>query len=349
MAINFDLLISGCNTRCRHCYVNGGPGPMMPAELALLCIEKLDTLAALLPCETSFTMDNEPMNHPEIETIIRSAASTQHIPHYHHGMTSGIALLNRKDRDAVLQAYMDCGYRDFGITIHGNAAHHDEIVRRDGAYQASVDVAEYIKSRGATVGLSLMFNRFFPEDADGIDSLITRLQPSWIFFAVPNFTPHVHMAEFEPYRGTLEMLNQLRPQLDRWRWPEEMRQEVCTPGMLRERIEGGLEIAELFRQPQDELYLTVHPDGNLYVGNTGAETECLGNMRTLDIRETALRISELPGNRDYTAFYDIDRLPGREKLLRALEQLPQDLAYSDTASAIYRILAAMNVPTKIIR
>ena len=156
MAINFDLLISGCNTRCRHCYVNGGPGPMMPAELALLCIEKLDTLAALLPCETSFTMDNEPMNHPEIETIIRSAASTQHIPHYHHGMTSGIALLNRKDRDAVLQAYMDCGYRDFGITIHGNAAHHDEIVRRDGAYQASVDVAEYIKSRGATVGLSLM-------------------------------------------------------------------------------------------------------------------------------------------------------------------------------------------------
>ena len=48
MAINFDLLISGCNTRCRHCYVNGGPGPMMPAELALLCIEKLDTLAALL-------------------------------------------------------------------------------------------------------------------------------------------------------------------------------------------------------------------------------------------------------------------------------------------------------------
>ena len=39
----------------------------------------------------------------------------------------------------------------------------------------------------------------------------------------------------------------------------------------------------------------------------------------------------------------------REELLRALEQLPQDLAYSDTASAIYRILAAMDVPTKIIR
>ena len=348
MSINFDLLIAGCNTRCRHCYVNGGPGPMMPAELALLCIEKLDTLAALLPCESSFTMDNEPMNHPEIATIIRSASATQHIPHYHHGMTSGIALMNRKDRDAVLQAYMDCGYRDFGITLHGNAAHHDEIVRREGAYRASVDTAEYIKSHGTTVGVSLMFNRFFPEDAEELDNLITKLQPDWLFFAVTNFTPHAHMAEFEPYRGTLEMLNQIRPQLEYWRWPEEMRQEVCTPGMLRERIEGGLDIAELFRHPQDELYLTVHPDGNLFVGNTGVETECLGNMRTLDIRETALRISELPGNRDYTAFYDIDRLPGREDLLRALEELPRDLVYSDTASAIYRVLAAMGVQTKII-
>jgi hypothetical protein len=194
-----------------------------------------------------------------------------------------------------------------------------------------------------------MFNRFFPEDAEELDNLITKLQPDWIFFAVTNFTPHAHMAEFEPYRGTLEMLNQIRPQLECWRWPEEMRQEVCTPGMLRERIEGGLDIAELFRQPQDELYLTVHPDGNLFVGNTGVETECLGNMRTLDIRETALRISELPGNRDYTAFYDIDRLPGREGLLRALEELPRDLAYSDTASAIYRVLAAMGIQTKIIR
>ena len=128
-----------------------------------------------------------------------------------------------------------------------------------------------------------------------------------------------------------------------------MRQEVCTLGMLRERIEGGLDIPELFRLPQDELYLTVHQNGDLFVGNTGMETECLGNMRTLDIRETALRISELPGNRDYTAFYDIDRLPGQEEFLCALAQLPQDLAYSDTASAIYRVLAAMGVPTKIIR
>ena len=25
--INFDFLVAGCNTRCQHCYVNGGPAP----------------------------------------------------------------------------------------------------------------------------------------------------------------------------------------------------------------------------------------------------------------------------------------------------------------------------------
>ena len=45
MDINVDFLISGCNTQCKHCYVNGGPGPQMGIEDALTCIEKLDATA----------------------------------------------------------------------------------------------------------------------------------------------------------------------------------------------------------------------------------------------------------------------------------------------------------------
>ena len=80
-------------------------------------IEKLDALAELLPFEASFTLDNEPMNHPDIASIIRKAKTTRYIENYHHGMTSGIALMCRKDRHGVMQAYLDCGYRDFGITV----------------------------------------------------------------------------------------------------------------------------------------------------------------------------------------------------------------------------------------
>ena len=348
MTVNFDLLVSGCNTRCKHCYVDGGPGGVMALEDALLALEKLDALAERLLFEASFTLDNEPMNHPDIETIIQSAAATKHIECFHHGMTSGIALMRRKDRSAIMRAYLDCGYRDFGITIHGNAAHHDEIVRRQGAYQTAIEAAEYIKACGAEIGVSLMFNRFFAEDAEGIDALLARLRPDYIYFAVPNFTPHEHMTDFEPYRASLDTLHRLRPWLARWgQKEEELSKELCTIGMLKERLERGLDLVDLFQRPQDELYLTVHQDGDLFVGNTGVETERLGNMRTLDVKEAAERICELPGNRDYGAFYELDRLPGRKELLQALEQLPGELLYNDRASAIYRGLYALGVPTRI--
>lgn len=348
MTVNFDFLVSGCNTRCKHCYVNGGPGSMMTLEDALLFIEKLDSLAELLPFKASFTLDNEPMNHPDVASIIRKAAAVNHIKNYHHGMTSGIALIHRKDRQAVMQAYLDCGYSDFGITIHGNTLHHDEIVRRDGAFQTAIEAAEYMKSCGAEVGMSLMFNRFFAEDASEIDARIQQLHPAYIYFAVPNFTPHIHMADYEPYRGSLDTLHRIRPWIAQWQQQEdEFAKEICTISMLRKQLERGLDITALFKCSQDDLYMTVHQNGDLFVGNTGVETEHLGNLRTLDIQEIAKRISELPGNRDYSAFYEEDQLPDREALIHALDQLPQDLLYSDRASALYRVLTMLGVPTKI--
>ena len=348
MTVNFDLLIAGCNTHCRHCYVGGGPGPMMKSDDALLFIEKLDALAELLPFEASLTLDNEPMNHPDITAIIRRAAATKYNENFHHGMTSGIALMRRKDRQAVMEAYLDCGYRDFGITIHGNALHHDEIVRRKGAFQLAIEAAEFMKSCGAAVGVSLMFNRFFADDAGEIDAGIQQLKPVYIYFAVPNFTPHAHMTDFEPYRGSLETFQRIRPWLARWKQNiAAFETELCTIGMLKEQLEEGLDMDALFRQAQDEIYMTVHQNGDLFVGNTGVETERIGNLRTLDIKETAARIAALPGNRDYSAFYEADQLPGREMLMEAIAQLPQDLLYSDRASALYRVLAALGVSTRI--
>lgn len=348
MTINFDLLISGCNTRCAHCYVDGGPGPNMPLDDALMAIERLDALAERLPYEVSFTLDNEPMHHPDIEAILKRAAAAQHCICYHHGMTSGIALMGREDRSIIMRTYLDCGYRDFGITLHGSAAHHDEIVRRRGAHQKAVEAAKFMKSCGAEVGVSLMLNRFFAEDASEIDQLLTCLGPDYIYCAIPNYTPHRHMMDFEPYRASLDAWSALCPWLVRWRQhPEALLNQACTLDKLHAELKQGLDIAALFQCPQEELYCTVHPDGNLFVGNTGVETELLGNLRTLDLDETAARICTLPGNRDYGAFYEVDQLPGREKLLCAMERLPGALLYSDRASALYRVLSELNVPTRI--
>ena len=322
---------------------------MMKLEDALLFIEKLDSIAEMLPFEASFTLDNEPMNHPDIASIIRKAASASHIAYYHHGMTTGIALMGRKDRHAVMQAYLECGCNDFGITMHGDAFHHDEIVRRKGAFQIAVEAAEYMKSCGGEVGVSLMFNRFFADDAGVIDAAIQQLQPAYIYFAVPNFTPHARMTDFEPCRGSLQTLHEIRPWLEKWKQNEdELSSQLCTPGILREQLQQGLDIVSLFRCPQDEIYMTVHQNGDLFAGNTGVETECLGNMPTLDTQETAERISHLRGNRDYSAFYEEDALPCRNEMIHALDQLPQDLLYSDRASVIYRAFTLLGTETRIL-
>ena len=102
--INFDFLVAGCNTHCQHCYVNGGPGPLMPLKDVLQCLEQLDAIAEHLSDEADFTLDHEPMNHPDMVEIIRAASKTKHIQNCHHGMTTGIGLMRREDKDEIIRA-----------------------------------------------------------------------------------------------------------------------------------------------------------------------------------------------------------------------------------------------------
>ncbi len=84
----------------------------------------------------------------------------------------------------------------------------------------------------------------------------------------------------------------------------------------------------------------------LYVGNSGAETQCLGDLRTMSPEAAAERINALPGNRDYTAYYDLSQLPTLDTLMNALETIPQDAVYGDFESVLYRGLVQMGIPAK---
>ncbi len=348
--INIDFLLAGCNTRCMHCYVGGGPGKQMDTEDALRCLEKLDAVAAFLPGAADLTLDHEPINHPDAGRIIRAAAGTRHVRNYHHGMTTGIAVMGRSDRDDVLRAYRECGYSHFGITVHGNAAHHDEIVRRKGAYEKTVAAARYLKEQCMALEVSLMLNRFFPADAESITELLEELQPDSVFCAIPVFTPVGSMEEFESCRANLQELEAMKDYLPRWKQDGEAflrNARELTVSAAAEKLKKGPGLRALFEAPQDEVYLTVHPDCLLYVGNSGAETRCLGDLRTLDPEKTAEEIRKLPGNRDYGAFYDPTDLPDTYDLVQALECLPQELVYGDFESTLYRGLAELGVPTRM--
>lgn len=349
--INFDLLIAGCNTRCKHCYVNGGPGPMMGTGDALRCMEQLDAIASFLPERADFNLDHEPINHPEIGRILSAAAATKHIAYYHHGMTSGWALMRREDRNAVIERYLACGYDYFGLTIHGGATLHDEITRRKGAYETMIAAGEFLKAHGVQLEVSLMLNRFFPEQTEALSELLDRLQPDTLISVLPIYSPHVNMPDYEPYQPSIRTVEALHGWLEKYGQDAEAlfdKASRCCAASAKEELKSRTDLDTLFSAPQDEWYLSVHPDCLLYFGNSGAETQCLGDLSRCDPMRIAETIRSLPANRDYDAFYNRSALPSTERLIAALERLPHDTAYGDFPSVIYRGLAACGTPTKIL-
>ena len=349
--VNFDLLVAGCDTRCKHCYVNGGPLPRMKGDDAVLSIERLDAIAAYLPDEAYFTLDHEPMGHPDVGRMIAATPKTKHIRYHHHGMTTGVGLMHRDDREAVLGRYLSLGFDSFGITIHGGEALHDEIVRRKGAFAASAAFGEFVKAQGAELEVSLMVNRFFPQQREEISALLDQLKPDYIYIALPIFTPHKNGMNYEPYRASVQNVEALGE------WFRALgkddaeiieRARESSVGFAAKRLQYGQDLAVLFAEPQGEKYLAVHPDCRLYMGNSGAETECLGDLRLLDPETTAKRITEAPDNRDYGAFYDPGVLPETEELIDALKGLPQDTVYGDFPSVVYRGLTVLHMPTRIL-
>ncbi len=349
--INFDLLAAGCDTDCLHCYVNGGPGRRMALTDIQTALEKLDAIAARLTVPAAFTLDNEPLGHPDIVEIIHACAATRHIRYDHHGMTTGLALMRRADREAVLGAYRSCGYDRFGVTLHGIGPHHDEIVRRGGAFEQTVAAARLFHSSGCRLEISIMMNRYIPQDRAAISRLLAELAPERIYFVIPIFAPTARMLAFEPYRARREDFDPLAGYLTDWGQDEGeifRRAELYSARTAARAAEGGIDWGGLDAASASELYLTIHSDLTLYVGNTGAETACLGRLDALDPQKAAGILNALPGNRDYGAFYDLNRLPDGAALGQVLAALEGNPVYGDFPSCLYRALAELGVPTRLL-
>ena len=196
--------------------------------------------------------------------------------------------------------------------------------------------------------VSLMVNRFFPGDAESITALLEELPPDSVYCVIPVYVPLGSMDEYETCRANLPEIEALEDYLPRWKQDGEAflrKARELTVSAAADRLKMGPGLRALFEAPQDELYLSLHPDCLLYVGNSGAETRCLGDLRALDPEKAAAEIRKLPGNRDYGAFYDPANLPDTFDLVQALECLPQDLVYGDFESALYRGLAELGTPT----
>ena len=86
MKYTFEITVAGCNARCRHCYVSGGPGSSMPLSDYRACLEKLVPALTRLKGSVSIAPGHEPFNHEEAAALMRMthALAPQFYPHILH-------------------------------------------------------------------------------------------------------------------------------------------------------------------------------------------------------------------------------------------------------------------------
>ncbi len=147
ISCNIDLYVAGCSTNCKHCYVDGGPAKSTEIENISYAMKRLESLLPQigdLGMEMSVTLDNEPANHSDAVKIYDLAKSHLKEYYFHHGSTTGIPLLNHKDKEAVTETMLKHGYGQVGLTIHGGHDSHDKMVRNSSGMNSLIDAGKYM-------------------------------------------------------------------------------------------------------------------------------------------------------------------------------------------------------------
>lgn len=203
MQYTFEISLAGCNTNCMYCYVDGGPSMHMSYEDYLICIEKLKPLLDCLKGDISVTLGNELINHTNAKEII---LETYHFmpEYYSHDVvgitTTGLALINRSDREEIMEALVEAKANDACLTLHGNEVHHNMIVRNPNAFRGIIKAAEYFNSYGMKLYFSLILNKHLVGDWEEVKHFL-HSTPHWkTYIVVPTYLPTPRLREYQKIR-----------------------------------------------------------------------------------------------------------------------------------------------------
>lgn len=187
MEYNIDILVAGCNTTCMHCYVNGGKFPTMKIEDFAYCIEKLKPVFSYFGKKINFTLDNEVYNHPQADEILEIVEKECAPSYFHHGSTTGIAILNHPKKVQILDILKRNGWLDVSFAIHGGKENHNKIVHNNEGMDSIIAASKMFKDAGFTVNLSLMLSKVFRDDLEEVEKLLKEISYDYLYPVIPDF------------------------------------------------------------------------------------------------------------------------------------------------------------------
>lgn len=286
MEYNIDILVAGCNTTCMHCYVNGGKFPAMRMEDFSYCIEKLKPVFAYFGEKLSFTLDNEVYNHPQADEVLELVERECAESYYHHGSTTGIAILTHPKREQIVDILKRNNWLDVSFAIHGGKVNHNKLVNNDCGLESIVEASKMFKDAGFRVHISLMLSKVFREDLEEIDVILEEIPYDALLLVIPDFYPIPRLIRYQDIRCNA-------------REYEEICRFLQVKNVDCKAVNNALvmlqEEAVLQRITEEELEKELfsketaffHIDNKLdfYVGNTGAPLKKCGNLRSCTSEE----------------------------------------------------------------
>lgn len=284
---NIDLLVAGCSTNCLHCYVDGGPASYMPLDDMEYLFFRLKTINGLLlhePFSFSVTLDNEPANHPQALTVFHLAERYLKPFYFHHGSTTGIPYLQRKDRDELLSFLFDAGWKEVSFAVHGAEKNHNLMVKHPNALGYLMEASDLFHAHGFQVGVSLMLSKALIQNQLQMEGILTKLNPNFRMLVIPLHAPNQRMKQYLKFRPTLKECMELLTVVSKW----GINEETFSKQIERFHLHGVMDRMaktpfDSFPWPksQDVAYYCVHANLDLYYGNTGDERRKIGNFREL--------------------------------------------------------------------
>lgn len=284
---NMDLLIAGCSTNCRHCYADGGPAREMSWENIAYLFRRMSRLNDRLltePINFSVTLDNEPANHSEALAVYRLAEECLMPFYYHHGSTTGLPYLRGSDRNEILTLMRRAGWNEVSLCIHGGEVSHNRLVNHPTVFQSLVRATKQFREHGFRLGVSLMLSTCLIEGLDQVQALLERLDPDFTLLVVPLHAPTKRMRDYLELRPTLEQCVTSLPQISQWGIdPDELIDQLNRyhlDWVMEEMTNTPFE-ALAWPESRDRVYYSIHPNLDLFYGNTGDERKKIGNLREL--------------------------------------------------------------------
>ena len=230
MKYTFEITIAGCSTRCDHCYVDGGPASNMEAAVYERCINKLKHILANVDGDISLTLGNEIYCHPDIGRIIEYTADI--MPQYFSfenqpAPTTGIALLERTDRDDIIKQLKLINANGFMLAVHGAEDTHDKIVHRRGARSKLFEAADYFANNGLFIFFNLIISKNLCAEFEKVACKIKQYPNAETGFTVPLYVPTKRMRMYQNIRAEYDDCMKLAAQAERCGFDTSGLKKIC--------------------------------------------------------------------------------------------------------------------------